>query len=120
QKSHDQLAAESMAQHLSEAEQNALAEAQARTAPIAGSHHNDAHPTGAEEKKQTQITVFQRGQTTFNRRFFETKFAGFLRMVPGDAEGNKVIYVKSARGEHVGSRISRIQPNEICLQVIKG
>jgi len=118
QKSHDQLAAESMAQHMSEAEQHALAEADAQAGPGTPIHGAD-QPATAEEKKQTQVAVFQRGQTTFNRRFFETKFAGFLRMVPGEAERNKVIYVKSARGEHVGGRISRIQPNEIHLQVTK-
>lgn len=118
QKSHNQIGAESMAQHLSEAEQHALEEAQAQAGPGTPIHGAE-QPATAEEKKQTQIAVFQRGQTTFNRRFFETKFAGFLRMVPGEAERNKVIYVKSARGEHVGGRISRIQPNEIHLQVTK-
>src|SRR4030095_4385547 len=117
-KSHDEIAAAAMAPHLSEEEQHALEQAQAQgaaAAPIEGTPI-----TGVPDKKQTQVTFYQRGQTTFNRRFFETKFAGFLRMIPGEAERNKVIYVKSARGEHVGSRISRIQPNEICLQVMKG
>jgi hypothetical protein len=41
-------------------------------------------------------------------------------MVPGDAEKDKVIYIKSARGEHSGSRLTRIQPNELFLQVQKG
>ena len=41
-------------------------------------------------------------------------------MVPGDAEKDKVIYIKSSRGEHVGSRLTRIQPNELFLQVQKG
>jgi len=118
-KSHDELAAESMAAHLSEEEREALAQAEAQPAHAAGGH-DPAQAAAPADKKQTQITVYQRGQTTFNRRFFETKFAGFLRMVPGDAERGKVIYVKSARGEHVGTRISRIQPNEIYLQVTKG
>jgi hypothetical protein len=94
-------------------------QAEAQPAHAAGGH-DPAQAAAPADKKQTQIAVYQRGQTTFNRRFFETKFAGFLRMVPGDAERGKVIYVKSARGEHVGTRISRIQPNEIYLQVTKG
>jgi hypothetical protein len=63
--------------------------------------------------------VYKRGQFTFNRRFFETKFAGFLRMVPAEAEKDMVLQVRSGRGEHVGTRIARIMPNEIHLQVTK-
>ncbi len=67
-----------------------------------------------------QPVVYPRGQFTFNRRFFETKFAGFLKMVPGEAERDKVIYIKSARGEHTGHRLSKVEPNELYLQVKKG
>jgi hypothetical protein len=116
QKSHDELAAESMAAHLSEAEQQAFAQAHAQAAPVAaGLAVQGASP----DKKQTQIASYQRGQTTFNRRFFETKFAGFLRMVPGDEERNKEIFIRSTRGEHVGQRLSRIMANEVYLQVNK-
>ena len=117
QKSHDEIAAESMAAYSSEAEQAAFAAAQAQAAPVAaGQEARGAAP----DKKQTQATIYQRGQTTFNRRFFETKFAGFLRMVPGDEERNKEIFIRSARGEHVGQRLSRIMANEVYLQVNKG
>jgi len=116
-KSHDEIAAESMAAHLSEEEQHALEQAQAQgatAAPIEGTPIS-----GAPDKKQTQATVYQRGQTTFNRRFFETKFAGFLRMIPSEEERNKEIYVRSARGEHVSTRVTRIMPNELHLQIFK-
>jgi hypothetical protein len=78
-------------------------------------------PEAEPEKPSTpQQVVFSRGQFTFNRRFFETKFAGFLKMVPGDAERDKVIYIKSARGEYTGPRFTKIEPNEVYLQVRKG
>lgn len=64
--------------------------------------------------------VYARGQTTFNRRFFETKFAGFLKVVPGEAEKDKVIHIKSARGEHTGQRLSKVEASEVFLQVRKG
>ncbi len=67
-----------------------------------------------------QQVVYARGQFTFNRRFFETKLSGFLKMVPGDAERDKVIYIKSARGEYTGHRFSKIEPNELTLQIKKG
>jgi hypothetical protein len=113
QKSHDELAAESMAEHAPEEVQLAY------THP--GGHGTaEGEAAAAEAAVQPKVTVYQRGQTTFNRRFFETKFSGFLRVVPGDAEKDKEICIKSSRGEHVGSRLTRIQPNELFLQVQKG
>lgn len=67
-----------------------------------------------------QHTVYKRGQTTFNRRFFETKFANFLRVTPSEAERDLVLLIKSARGEHTGNRIARINPNDLHLLVTKG
>ena len=64
-------------------------------------------------------TVYARGQFTFNRRFFETKMAGFLRVVPGEAEKDMVIQIKSARGDYVGTRLSKLLPNELYLQIEK-
>ncbi len=113
QKSHDELAAESMAEHAPDEVQLAY------THP-GGQGDPEGEAAAAQAAAQPKVTVYQRGQTTFNRRFFETKFSGFLRVVPGDAEKDKVIYVKSSRGEHIGSRLTRIQPNEIFLQVQKG
>lgn len=114
QKSHDELAAESMAHYAPEEVQLAY------THP--GGHGGAEGEAAAANAApaQPKVTVYQRGQTTFNRRFFETKFSGFLRVVPGDAEKDKVIYIRSSRGEHVGSRLTRIQPNELFLQVQKG
>jgi hypothetical protein len=114
QKSHDEIAAEQMAGHAAEDVQLAY------THP-GGHGASEGEAAAAEaEAAQPKVTVYQRGQTTFNRRFFETKFSGFLRVVPGDAEKDKEIYIKSSRGEHVGTRLTRIQPNELFLQVQKG
>ncbi len=63
--------------------------------------------------------IFQRGEFSFNRRFFETKFAGFIRLVPGEAEKDLVLAVKSLRGNFVGKRITRVTPEELYLQVSK-
>lgn len=123
-KSHDELAAESMAVHQAALAQ-AEAEAAAANAPTpeelaAQEAAAAAAAVAAAEAAKNAVTTYARGQTTFNRRFFETKFAGFLRMVPGEEERDKVIYIKSARGEYVGQRLSRIQPNELHLQVKQG
>lgn len=63
--------------------------------------------------------VYRRGDYSFNRRFFETKFAGFFRIVLGEAEKDLVIQIKAARGEYIGKRITRITPTDLFLQVFK-
>jgi hypothetical protein len=91
------------------------------TAPIP-MHEAPAAPAQEQTAKPVapETIVYPRGQFTFNRRFFETKFAGFLKMVPGEAERDKVIHIKSARGEFTGQRFSKVEPNEVFLQVRKG
>ena len=83
-----------------------------------------AHPAGlhlAHEEKQEsslpQTVSFQRGQFTFNRRFFETKFPNFFGVVRREADKDMVLVIKSARGHYVGDRISRIAQNDLHLQV---
>jgi hypothetical protein len=61
--------------------------------------------------------VFTRADFLFNRRFFETKFAGFFRIVPSEAEKDLVLLVKAHRGDFVGRRITRATATELCLQV---
>lgn len=65
-------------------------------------------------------TIYQRGQFTFNRRFFETKFPGFFGVVRRDADRDMVLVIKSARGQYVGQRISRIASSDLHLQVQRG
>jgi hypothetical protein len=88
-----------------------------------------AHPTGLKlahteaEKEPPAVpatTTFQRGQYTFNRRFIETRFAGFFGVVRRDAERDMVLVIKSARGVYTGQRISRIAANDLHLQVQRG
>ena len=68
--------------------------------------------------KLPEPIVFKRGEYLFNRRFFETKFAGFFRVVPSEAEKDLVLLITAARGQFAGRRISRITPNELYLQVV--
>ncbi len=64
--------------------------------------------------------IFKRGEFSFNRRFFETRLAGFFRLVPGEAEKDMVVFIKSARGDFIGRRITRITPTELYLQLFNG
>ncbi|MEY2407775.1 MAG: hypothetical protein QOF48_445 [Verrucomicrobiota bacterium] len=121
QKSQDQIAAESMAAHLAAQQGQEVEEAAVQEpTPEELAAQKAAADAAAAAAAGPLVVTFARGQTTFNRRFFETKFAGFLRVVPGEAEKDKVLYIKSARGEHMGARLSRIDPNELYLQVKEG
>ncbi len=64
--------------------------------------------------------VFQRGTSTFNRRFFETKMASFLRVVPSEGDKDMVVFIKSSRGDYAGRRISKIGPEGLSLLVQTG
>jgi hypothetical protein len=88
------------------------------------------HPGGlrlAHSETQTkakpalpQTVTFQRGQFTFNRRFFETKFPGFFGMVKREADKDMVLVIKALRGSYRGQRISRIAANDLHLQIQHG
>jgi hypothetical protein len=80
--------------------------------------HAEAEQAAAPALPPT--TTFQRGQFTFNRRFFETKFPGFFAVVRRDAEKDMVLVFKASRGRFVGQRITRIAANDLHLQVQKG
>src|SRR5205823_14235568 len=103
---------------LVEAEEAAAAEPIAPSAPSA----SPAAPAAAAPSapRLPPPTVYLRGQTTFNRRFFETKLSGFLRVVPSEAEKDMVVQIRSARGLDAGQRITRVMPNELTLLVHKG
>ena len=75
---------------------------------------------GAQKPAIPQTVTFQRGQFTFNRRFFETKFPNFFGMLRRDADRDMVLVIKSSRGEYTGQRISRIAANDLHLQVQRG
>ena len=64
--------------------------------------------------------VFQRGQFTFNRRFFETKFSGFFAVIRRESERNLVLTVKTGRANMVVERITRIATNEMHVEVATG
>jgi hypothetical protein len=70
-------------------------------------------PVAASAESQTQ--TYQRGDHTFNRRFFESKFPGFFRVVLGDAERDMLLVFRTPKQDYVGKRISRISMKELHL-----
>jgi len=100
--------------------QAAVAVASAATpAEAPGAPASPGAPPTAPAPALPEPIVFQRGEFSFNRRFFETKFAGFFRVIPTEAEKDLVLRIKSSRGQFVGRRISRITPNELYLEIVK-
>lgn len=61
--------------------------------------------------------AFKRGEVAINRRFIETKFAPFFRVILGDAEKDLRLVVKSSKGEFIGNRISKVTQTDLTLQI---
>jgi hypothetical protein len=61
--------------------------------------------------------VYNHSDTQIDRRFFETKFTGFFRVVAGEAEKNVVLTIKTMKNEYVVRRIARITSNEMHVQL---
>ncbi len=58
--------------------------------------------------------------TLFNRRFFETKFAGFLGEARSAADQNNILIVKSTAGQFIVERITRIAASDVHLEITLG
>jgi hypothetical protein len=80
---------------------------------VAATQSKDAGAAPGEAK------IFKRAEYTFNRRFIETQFSGFFRIVPGEAEKDLVLVFKTAKQDYLAKRISRISSNEVFLVPIQ-
>jgi hypothetical protein len=77
-------------------------------------------PGAAPAASPNEPQIFQRGQFTFNRRFFETKFSGFFAVVRREADKNLVLTVKTGRTNLTVERITRIATNEMHVEAAMG
>ncbi len=73
-----------------------------------------------EPAAQAAGQIFQRGQFTFNRRFFETKFSGFFGAVRHGAEKNQTLLVKTSGGQFAVERITRISASDVHFEIVQG
>ncbi len=64
--------------------------------------------------------VFRRGQFTFNRRFIESKFAGYLGATRSAAEAGNLLIVKTAASQMVVERIVSLAVNDMQVEVALG
>jgi len=82
--------------------------------------HTEAQPAAAANAQLPPTTTFPRGQFTFNRRFFETRFPGFFGLVRRDADKDMVLVFKCGRHQHIAQRISRIATADLHIEVHHG
>lgn len=102
--------------------------ARAPTVPSASVSHTASgltlvHPepdVPEDEEAIPQTQVFRRGEFVFNRRFFETKFAGFFGIIRRPEHKNMVLVFKTTRGEYTATRITRIAANDLHVEVPTG
>jgi hypothetical protein len=78
-----------------------------------------AEKSGAPAASQAGQT-YKRGEFTFNRRFMETKFASFFRIVQSEADKDLVLIVRGPKEDYIAKRISRISSTEMHLQLLRG
>ena len=103
------------------AAQEAHAQAAAVVAKASAGIGAAAHQAAAPKESELPPTqIFRRGDFVFNRRFFETKFAGFFGVLRREADKDMVLTLKSARGLFVVERFTRITANEMYVQVQRG
>lgn len=93
----------------------AAAEPQEEIHIVAGGFSGEPPPP-----PETKTEIFQRGQFMFNRRFFETKFAGFFGIIRSEADRGKVLMVKIPATLLTVERISRISANDVHFEVVQG
>jgi hypothetical protein len=117
-------APEPVAQPSATASQTFAVPGAVQPAAAAGIHIVEASWQGksgaAPAANANEPQVFQRGQFTFNRRFFETKFSGFFALIRREADKNLMLTVKTGRANMVVERITRIATNEMHVETMQG
>jgi len=87
--------------------------------PVGGSGALSMNKGGKAAHTALQPATYSRNDVNFDRRFFETKFPEFFRMVLGEAEKEMVIVIKTVRNEYIARRFSRITGNEVHIQLVR-
>jgi hypothetical protein len=88
--------------------------------PVPEEIHASAESWQPPATGQAAGQIFQRGQFTFNRRFFETKFSGFFGPIRHGADKDLSLLVKTGSGQFIIERITRIAANDVHLDVVLG
>ena len=87
---------------------------EAAAAEAAAAEASQASPAAAK------VETYSRGQTTFNKRFFETKFVNFFAVIRREDDRAKQLIFKTTKGEFIVQRITRITASEVYIQAERG
>ncbi len=79
----------------------------------------DASWNQPQENKKVEAQIFARGKFTFNKRFVETKFAGFIGELKGDALKFSM-EVKAAQGQFAVERIMQVAASDVIFDTPNG
>jgi hypothetical protein len=90
------------------------------SAGLAGSGLSLSAGKASAASSTAQPAVYKRGEVEFNRQFFERSFPQFFRVARADGDKDLVLVIKSAKGEVIGTRITRISASEMGLAALKG
>lgn len=75
-----------------------------------------AAPSAPAAPASFEPVVYRRGETNINKRFIETKFAGFFKLAPGPAERDMwLVWVTATGGEYWSKRVVSISQTEIVV-----
>jgi hypothetical protein len=61
-----------------------------------------------------------RGETQFDRSFFQNNFPNYFKTVLGAAERGLVLALKTGKREYIGQRIKRISGTDIHMELLNG
>lgn len=73
--------------------------------------------TGAK-KSGLKPQTWARGDTRFDRSFFQNNFPNFFKTVLGEAERGFALAVKTGKREYIGQRITRISGTDIHMELL--
>jgi len=75
--------------------------------------------TGAK-KSGLKPQSWARGDTRFDRSFFQNNFPNYFKTVLGEAERGLVLALKTGKREYIGQRIKRISGTDIHMELLNG
>ena len=88
----------------------------------AAKKHDDIQIVDAswkQEEKKVESQIFARGKFTFNKRFVETKFAGYI----GEAKGDALKFsmeLKTSQGQFQIERIMQVAVTDVIFDTVNG
>jgi len=72
------------------------------------------------KKSGLKPQTWARGDTRFDRSYFQNNFPNYFKVVLGTAERDMVLAIKTGKREYVGQRIKRISGTDIHMELLNG